>query len=409
MFSSRRTTRCGGIAVLVVFATAGDLLADSDPSEVGGREVPTALREAPPSGPQPKLQVEPQVWEFGTVWSGMPVSTMIKLTNVGDAPLKLKYPHGCCGRVGVIIKQRELASGESTEIKVSYNSRDRLRDVHQAVFIHSNDPVNPRVRVPILGIVEQTFGFRPKDAPFVSFGLLHPDQRETRELLISNLFAEALEGRKIKLALPPEIKSEHFDYKLEELEPGMEYKLMVTTKPPLPDESLSERINLTTDLDWMDHLRIGVSAWVEEPFSTIPEVLYISTKLTSPSQKMLRVRNWYGDDFNIEHISCNSKAISWDEPKLVPDVDCKCYEMSVSVPPGNQIPSEGYELIVTTDVEDPRYKQLKVLIKPHEIPTIRLLPKPRETAPDAADAGQAVFEAVTKLARSVIEHATNTK
>jgi hypothetical protein len=102
---------------------------------------------------QPRLLVQPTVHDFGNIKQGEMVSHTFVVTNGGGDLLTITNVRASCGCTAAKPDKNELIPGESTNIKVSFNSAGRQGRQNKTVKIFSNDPENPEVSLTIKGTV----------------------------------------------------------------------------------------------------------------------------------------------------------------------------------------------------------------------------------------------------------------
>ena len=103
----------------------------------------------------PRLVVDPEVYDFGTVAEGLLVEAVFTLTNAGDAPLVFSgQPSTSCGCTSAPLPEMVLAPGESMEL-VAYVDSTYFggRWITMYVYVYSNDPTAERRTLPIVGYV----------------------------------------------------------------------------------------------------------------------------------------------------------------------------------------------------------------------------------------------------------------
>src|SRR3972149_942850 len=71
------------------------------------------------------------------------------ITNTGGDLLKIIAVRATCGCTAANPDKSELKPGESTTIKVSFNSSGRLGPQTQFIYIKTNDPANNEIRLKI--------------------------------------------------------------------------------------------------------------------------------------------------------------------------------------------------------------------------------------------------------------------
>ena len=114
----------------------------------------TVLEYFPPMSPEelakaPKLKIESPVYDFGKLKADQEASTTFTLRNTGQSELKIRQAKPNCSCTGASVKKETLKPGESTEIKVTFDSKGRRGNQQKSVTIFSNDPTASAQRVTI--------------------------------------------------------------------------------------------------------------------------------------------------------------------------------------------------------------------------------------------------------------------
>ncbi|MFH0733210.1 MAG: DUF1573 domain-containing protein [bacterium] len=95
----------------------------------------------------PKIVSAEMDYKFGDIKEGEIVSHNFKIFNKGDELLKITEVKASCGCTAVNPEKNELEPNESTSIKVDFNSTGRSGIQSKTVYISSNDPQNPQIRL----------------------------------------------------------------------------------------------------------------------------------------------------------------------------------------------------------------------------------------------------------------------
>jgi hypothetical protein len=102
----------------------------------------------------PKLKFDNPVHDFGTIKQGDQVSTEFLFTNAGKSVLNIRDIKASCGCTISNLEKNDLGPGESSSIKITFNSRGRRGIQQKSISIFSNDPSNPTQRILIKARVE---------------------------------------------------------------------------------------------------------------------------------------------------------------------------------------------------------------------------------------------------------------
>jgi hypothetical protein len=90
----------------------------------------------------PKIAVEPDEYDFGTINQGDKVSHDFEILNQGNSELRILNVRGSCGCTAAIPAKTNLQPGDSTKLTVVFNSAGKIGKQQKAVFIKTNDPSN---------------------------------------------------------------------------------------------------------------------------------------------------------------------------------------------------------------------------------------------------------------------------
>lgn len=189
------------------------------------------------TSPQPKIQVDKPVYDFGTIWNDEAVEYDFEVKNVGEAPLQIKQVRSTCGCMPVQAKPQTLQPGASTKFKIRLNARNLTGDVKKSVYVESNDPKTPRCPLTLAGKVRTPITMTPAMAQFPRVDRKAPS---TLELTLVNNLDEP-----IALSDPTSTLS-NVMATVTELEKGKKFKVTLTAKPPYAGSSINGSVTLKT-------------------------------------------------------------------------------------------------------------------------------------------------------------------
>ncbi len=112
--------------------------------------------------PSPNIKLDKVVLDFGKVGPGTKSTDEIKLTNTGEGVLKISKVSNCCGVVAILDKD-EYAPGESGALKVIYNASAQTGKFMRHIVVHSNDVINPSVRLTIKAEIVPKIACKPNN------------------------------------------------------------------------------------------------------------------------------------------------------------------------------------------------------------------------------------------------------
>lgn len=94
------------------------------------------------SAAQPKLVLEKQEIDLGSVYNGTIVKARVKLTNGGTSTLTIESIRTSCGCTTVKQPKEELKPDEADMVEVEFNSANIRGTVKKYIYIETNDPTN---------------------------------------------------------------------------------------------------------------------------------------------------------------------------------------------------------------------------------------------------------------------------
>lgn len=105
----------------------------ADPAAQGAQP-----QAAVPAGPTTTMEFAETTHDFGTVKEGEIVTHTFKFTNTGNEPLILSDAKGSCGCTVPNWPREAIAPGESGEIVVEFNSKNKQGKRNQKVTVTAN-------------------------------------------------------------------------------------------------------------------------------------------------------------------------------------------------------------------------------------------------------------------------------
>jgi len=98
-------------------------------------------------GPQPRILVSEQEWDFGKVIQGEKPTHIFIVKNGGEGDLIIDSLKESCACIEASISTTRIKPGESAELKVSYDTTDYVGKDEKHIHIYSNDPQVPDARI----------------------------------------------------------------------------------------------------------------------------------------------------------------------------------------------------------------------------------------------------------------------
>ena len=104
----------------------------------------------------PKIVFSESTFEFQEIKQGESVEHVFTITNEGKSELIIRKVQASCGCTAVSPKDRVVAAGGSTTMKVIFNSAGKVGKQNKTITIISNDPAKSRSILWVKGIVTQS-------------------------------------------------------------------------------------------------------------------------------------------------------------------------------------------------------------------------------------------------------------
>lgn len=133
----------------------------------------------------PAITVTPGSLDFGTLEQNSSRVLEVEIANVGGALLIIDDVESTCGCTVAEPETRELAPGTSTRLVVTFDSKTFNGDQNKLVRIHSNDPAEPIVEVPVSAFVRAPLVFAPGNK-LVGFGQVRARDARPATLRVSS-------------------------------------------------------------------------------------------------------------------------------------------------------------------------------------------------------------------------------
>ncbi len=362
------------VIVVALIASPLALAQDSPPAKPDSASPPAS----PPAGSgTPRLQLSSTSMDFGEVWQGEPAIGDFTLKNVGTAPLTLSVKSSC-GCTVATKPRSPLPPGESDTLRISYDTLKRKGKAHQQVTITTNDPDQPSVQIAVNGEVKPLYAATPTEG--LIFDRLTSDSQVTQSLRIQSKY----QGGPLRLKLREGQDFTPFAIELKEIQPGAEFELTATTKPPLNDEFARLTIALETGLERAPEIHIPVHANVQQDVSYRPRLLRAQRLLIVPKEETITVTYRADRPIKVAEVKPSAASIKVELPPAHPQRESTAWmqqPIRITLPPGDQLPTGEVWIDIRTDSREPRFAEFRIPVQIVETPD----KTPRPAAPGAPD------------------------
>jgi hypothetical protein len=323
----------------------------------------------PTTGPAPKLELSPTELRFGETWQGFPMEREFTVKNTGEGPLTVVVTSSC-GCTVVTKPDSPLLPGQSSTFKIGYQTSN-LGPVDRRVTVTSNDPARMNVEIPVQGTVKPICEIKPSE--HIVFEDVDRDTRESGSVRIESLYTDG----PLHMKLKPDQELDRFEVALQELQPGREFELTGTTKPPLEVGWNNATVQVDTGLENTAPVLIYLTARVPPRLEVQPNRLFVTPQFTQPMQFTVRIQYRKREPVNITNMTCDLSTVKYE---LLPASETAAEnrmayrEIRVTVPGFNDIPVKPATLTIFTDAGG-EFEKLNVSIE-RRIPPARRPPRP---------------------------------
>lgn len=135
----------------------------------------------------PIISLSEEEWDFGKIKEDERPVHIFNIKNTGGQELVINRVRASCGCTATILSEKNIQPGKSAELKVTFNPTGYKGVVKRDIYLESNDPKRPNVKIIVSADVE------PIPAPEAifsttqwEFGLISQGDQPTFNFLIEN-------------------------------------------------------------------------------------------------------------------------------------------------------------------------------------------------------------------------------
>jgi len=270
---TRKILIVGGILGIAVGVGSAFFRVNSLPWD-GTGEGPRAHEPTPSAAPaanstpadpshQPKVVVQNDTFDFGTMDSGSEASHDFLFTNQGSAILTLAKGHTTCKCAMANLERAEVPPGQSSKVKLEWKAKGFKGPYKQTATVLTNDTSQPTVTLSISGRIVSAVNVVPDGLVFSSvtagesvsgtvaaFGCVREPLKITGQELVEAGTARFFDVKCIPMK-PDEVAKD------KDAKSGV--LVQVNLKPGLPVGTFKQTIRLKTNLAPSPSVDVGVS------------------------------------------------------------------------------------------------------------------------------------------------------
>jgi len=196
------------------------------------------------------------VFNFGVVAGTNAVEHTFILENRGDAPLTFGKVRGCCG-AATSLRGKTVAPGTNTILHVKLSLRGRKGAVRKSMYVASNDPRQPYLRLQLTGSIADSFDVSPD---VVDFGAISSSLVTTQTVTVTAPDAFAVTDA--------ECRPQGFAVEVSKGSRSNTHIVTIRTVPPLPLGWSQGKVILHTDHAKTPQIELPVQATVADDSAT---------------------------------------------------------------------------------------------------------------------------------------------
>lgn len=202
---------------------------------------------------QPKAVTSETTYNFGTMEMRSQGAHEFAVSNGGTEPLQLTVKETSCKCTAGKVSSEPIALGQSTVVRLEWNSGSKPEPFRQFAVIETNDPQRREISFVVEGTVRDEYRVDP---PTIELGDIMPDKAAAPTEVV--LFSERNEKFSIaNVVAPPEFSAKFVPLTAEELvkhAAAKGYRIIVTPVSSLGVGTIESMLQVTIRSDYEDGL-----------------------------------------------------------------------------------------------------------------------------------------------------------
>ncbi|RJP21138.1 MAG: DUF1573 domain-containing protein [Candidatus Abyssobacteria bacterium SURF_5] len=284
----------------------------------------------PAAQPQsaPKIVFEKLVHDFGKMGPDETVKYKFQFKNAGSGTLNIGDIKTTCGCTGTLLSQREIPPGGNGSVEVSFHSGRSGGQRRKAIFVSSNDPGSPSVKLEIIANVLVPLEVRPSTLYWVAE--LNEKSSRTVDLLYNPELQVNIKS--LELSSPAFTAS----YRPAD-QPGVTgYRIDLQYDGKLPVGNFQERLTILTDNASYPKVLVHLRGKVVGPVKVIPDAVAFGViNENLPLTRVIRLHSTNNKEFTVTGVESTNPLIAYE---LEQKEQSRFFEIKVSI---NQKPPAG--------------------------------------------------------------------
>lgn len=207
-----------------------------------------------------RLEVSQKKWDFGFIPRGAKVTHNFLLKNVGNDTLKITNVRKSCGCTAAPLRKNVLPPGDTTLLEVTFNSGSYQGQVSKAVYVESNDPIEPFLDISFLANVSVPAKLLSFDPFFVKFDTLRSLPAKAIIKIVN------MDSQTVSYSIA-ELPYSYVNLKTrkKKLAPGKEAEIEVTLSKAPPAGEFGTSFTVVCDDEHKSRFSIPISGFYQSP------------------------------------------------------------------------------------------------------------------------------------------------
>jgi len=264
---------------------------------------------------QPTISITPPELDFGLMQQWQAEKATIVITNKGDADLILSEVEVTCGCTAADPVDEVLKPGQKTELAITFTSQSFRGDTVKYIKIHSNDPFNSVLEVPIHAYVHAALIIEPsKEA--ISFQSIRSGSTKEYKLTFSTEDIPEL------VIIPSQYNEDLFTVRILDADSGdpQEKIAIIAVRPDAPIGSFREAIYFETNLENRPQTHIEAAGKIVAPITLRPDKINLRYITRNQSvSRIITVSYEEGTNIDVTRAEIDLPGFSVKEIKRFPE------------------------------------------------------------------------------------------
>lgn len=284
----------------------------------------------------PRVEVRNPHVNFGERMDTEIASCTYVISNRGNLSLRLGSIHSSCGCTDIRLPSQVIAPGNSVEMEVDVDLRGRSGVFTGELLIETNDPRQRELRLSFQAMVASSIEISPRHVFFRALG-----REDTATISSTVRFKD--EPTSIGSVLS---RADFIDVEFDEVEPGREYRIDVSTVPPLGEGRVNTDIIVK---DESGEKIFDIPVWIQilSDIEYSPNVIVLHPDDAVDARRQIVLTYGRVSDFSIERVLVPAPSIEVS----VHELEGHGYRIQlIGVPPRADM--NGKSIIIQTDLDD---------------------------------------------------------